>query len=267
VLLRLQKFAIFCLTLVIAATATLHWGQRRLIFPAPQERLAAPPPGYRFVETRTSDGLVLRAAYREARADRMTLVFFHGNGDSIMGAHDATKMLSEIGYGVLLVEYRGYGGNPGFPDEAGLYRDGEAAMAWLAERGIRSDRIVIAGNSIGSGPATEMAVRHHPRALILISAFADLPKAVTDLWPVVPSWLVRDKFDNVRKLTKVTRPILILHGDKDGLIAPEHARLLLKAARLGKLTIVPGTGHELAYTVQGQQEIAGWLMALDKPAR
>jgi uncharacterized protein len=179
----LGKFALGIATFVIALTVLLFFFQRQLIFPAPQTVLAAPPPGYRFVETRTDDGLTLRAAFREAAPGKPTLLFFHGNADSISGADAATRALAEAGYGAMLVEYRGYGGNPGSPSEAGFYADAEAAIAWLAGQGIGAQKIVIIGNSIGSGPATELAVRHPPAALVLISGFASLPRAASDVFP------------------------------------------------------------------------------------
>jgi uncharacterized protein len=258
----LGKFAIGIATFIIALTALLFFFQRQLIFPAPQTVLAAPPSGYRFVETRTADGLALRAAFREAAPGKPTLLFFHGNADSISGADAATRALVETGYGAMLVEYRGYGGNPGSPSEAGFYADAEAAMAWLARQGIAPANTVIVGNSIGSGPATEMAVRHQPAALVLISGFASLPIAASDVFRVLPTMLLlRDRFDNAAKIGRVRGPILILHGDADTIVRPHHADLLSDAAPKATRIIVPGAGHELAYLPESQARILEWLAA------
>src|SRR3546814_2845844 len=102
----------------------------------------------------------------------------------------------------MLVEYRGYGGNPGAPGEAGLYRDGEAAMRWLGEAGVEARNVVIVGNSIGSGPATELALRHDVAALILVSGLSDMPSVVQSQVPFAPRWLVRYRFDNAAKLRR-----------------------------------------------------------------
>jgi uncharacterized protein len=259
----IRKIALSFLVFLVAAAGILYFGQRFFFYPAPQERLAAPPAGYRFVETKTSDGLKLRAAYRPATQGKPTLLFFHGNGDSIAGADAATRMLTEAGYGAMLVEYRGYGGNLGSPSEEGFYRDGDAAIAWLKAIGIGPERLVIIGNSIGSGPATEIALRHNPAALVLVSGFASLPFVVADLYPFIPAELmVRDRYDNKAKLGRVKSPILILHGDADTLVRPVNAQRLAKAAPKAKLGMVAGTGHELAYRPEAQQPMLNWLATL-----
>lgn len=256
----LRKIAFAILFFLIAFSGILYFGQRSFFYPAPREALAEPPPGYRFEQLKTSDGLKLRAAYRPAGDGKPTLIFFHGNGDSIAGADAATRMLVDRGYGALLVEYRGYGGNPGSPSEQGLYRDGDAAIGWLAAQGIGPNEIVIIGNSIGSGPATEMALRHNPSALILVSGFASLPAVVADIRPFIPAdMLVRDRYDNEAKLDRVKCPILILHGDADTLVRQTNAQRLAKAAPKAKLIIIPGAGHELAYGAAAQGLILDWL--------
>lgn len=113
-------------------------------------------------------------------------MFFHGNGDSLAGAGTATKLLETRGYGLLLVEYRGYGGNPGKPSESGLYLDGRAAMAWLATQQTGPERIVLIGNSLGSGTAVQLAREGPVAALILISGFTSLADVVSDHYPWVP---------------------------------------------------------------------------------
>jgi uncharacterized protein len=256
----LQKIAISFVVFLVVITAGLYIGQRSFFYPAPQVRLTAPPPGYAFIETVTSDGLKLRAGYRPAAEAKPTILFFHGNGDSIEGSDAATRMLSDAGYGALLVEYRGYGGNPGYPSEEGFYRDGEAAIKWLAGKGISPKDIIIIGNSIGSGAATEMALRHDPAALVLVSGFASLPFVVSDLYRFLPAnWLVRDRFENAAKLGRITSPILIVHGDADTLVRPVNAQLLVKAAPKAQFQMIGGKGHELAYLPEGQQPILAWL--------
>jgi len=253
---------LFAVVLLVAATALLYTQQRRLIFPAPAVYPQVPPPGFRLVHTQTDDGLRLVAFHRPAAPGQNTILFFHGNGDNLLGAIEATRGPAANGNGLLLVEYRGYGGNPGSPGEAGLYRDGEAAMRWLNDAGVAARDVIIVGNSIGSGPATEMALRHDVAALMLVSGFSSLPDVVGEAMPFVPRWLVRDRFDNVGKLARVKAPVFLMHGDADTLVKPANLARLRRARPDATVVLVPGAGHELAYTAAAQAILADWVNRL-----
>ncbi|WP_447757447.1 alpha/beta hydrolase [Sphingopyxis fribergensis] len=255
------------LVFALVATMLLYTQQRRILFPAPSQYPQAAPAGFRLVHTRTDDGLRLSAVYRPAAPGKKMLLFFHGNGDNMLGAIEATRGPAAAGHGLMLAEYRGYGGNPGSPDEAGLYRDGEAAIRWLAEAGIAPRDIVIVGNSVGSGPATEMALRHDVAALMLVSGFSSLPEVVQSQVPLT-RWLVRDRFDNAAKLARVTAPVFLLHGDADTLVKPDNLARLRRARPDATAMLVAGAGHELAYTAPAQAILAGWIDGLAAaPAR
>jgi hypothetical protein len=243
--------------------AGLYVFQRQFIYPAPAAQ-APLPSGHELVVLETADGLSLAAAYRPARAGRPTVVFFHGNGDNWGGGAAATERLAAAGFGVLLPEYRGYAGNPGSPSEAGLYQDGRAALAWLGRRGIAPERIVIIGNSLGSGVATQMAIEHDPAALVLISPFTSLAGVAEEkLWWTPARWLVRDRFDNLAKIGRIDAPVLVLHGDQDGVIPFAHGRPLAAAARAGHFVPFAGIGHELAFTGAAKAALGNWLAALE----
>ena len=95
------------------------------------------------VTLHTSDGLELLAWYRKAETGHPTLVLFHGNAGHIGHRSHKIRPFLDAGMGVLLAEYRGYGGNDGKPSEAGLYRDGRAALQFLADDGVREEKIVL----------------------------------------------------------------------------------------------------------------------------
>lgn len=237
----------------------LYAAQRGLIFPAPTA-LADVPPGYERVSLTTADGLTLAAAWHAPAPGKPALVFFHGNGDSWTGGATAMTALVDMGYGVLLPEYRGYGTNPGQPDEQGFYNDGRAALDWLTAHGIAARRVVLVGNSIGGGTATQLAAETPVAGLILISPFASLPDLVAEKFRWLPGrWLVRDRFDNAAKLGRVTAPVLVLHGLADTMIPPAHARRLAQAQPRAALVLVPGADHDLAYLPTAQQIEVDWL--------
>ena len=242
--------------------AALYFTQRSLIYPAPRPS-ANVPEGYRRIVLQTADGLTLTALYHPPDAGQRVLVFFHGNGDGWDGAALANRLLVDAGYGVLLAEYRGYGTNPGQPDEAGFYNDGRAALAWLSANRVHSDQIVLVGNSIGSGTATQLASETRPAGLILIAGFTSLPDVVAAHLPWLPvRWLVHDSYDNRAKLGRVTARVLILHGAVDQLVPRSQARQLQAALPRSRLIVVAGFGHELAYYPAAQQLELDWLAQL-----
>ncbi len=236
--------------------------QRRFIYPAPPLRATVAVPGFAPVELHTADGLTLTALYRPAQG-RRTVIFFHGNGDTLHGSLVATAAYAAAGYGVLLPEYRGYGGNPGHPSESGLNDDAAAALAFLRRRGVADDRIVAIGNSLGSGAATELATREHLAGLVIVSGFTSLPAAAAGMTrlPIAP--LIRDRFDNATKLAATRVPVLVLHGDADRVIAVAHGRRLAAAART-RLVEFAGAGHALVYSAAAQQQVLHWLDALGR---
>lgn len=250
---------LFCVVLVLAAGVLLYTQQRRILFPAPASWPQEAPAGFRLVHTQTDDGLRLAAFHRPAEPGKKTVLFFHGNGDNLLGAIQATSGPAAAGHGLMLVEYRGYGGNPGSPHEAGLYRDGDAAMRWLADAGVAPGAIVVVGNSIGSGPATEIAARHDVAALVLVSGLSDLPGVVRSQMPFIPGWMVRDRFDNAAKLARVKAPLFLMHGDADTLVKPDNMERLRQARPDATVSLVRGAGHELAYTPPAQTILTGWI--------
>ncbi|MDV3458320.1 alpha/beta hydrolase [Sphingomonas sp. HF-S4] len=204
-------------TLYLSMLLALFLLQRSLLFPAPCDASAAPLAGFSAVQLDTEDGLRLAAAWRAGSGARPTILSFHGNGDSLTGAEAATRAITQAGYGVLLVEYRGYAGNPGGPSEQGPYRDGRAALAWLEGRGVVSRCVVLIGNPLGSGVATEIAAGASVAGLVLVSGFTSMPDVVAPPYPCPPvRMLLRDSFDNRTKIARATIPDSPLRGTATG---------------------------------------------------
>ncbi|WP_299195984.1 alpha/beta hydrolase [uncultured Erythrobacter sp.] len=256
-------------TAYIASLAILFAFQSRFIYPAPQEP-APLTPGYEQVELTTEDGLTLRAFYQEAAPGMPTVLYFHGNGGTLQGASVSNAALVEAGIGALLVEYRGYGGNPGSPSEQGLYSDGEAALNWLNSRGVAASDLVVVGNSIGGGVAVHIAgaltdKATPPAALILVAPFRSLPDVAAEkLWWFPARLLARDQFDNRGKIGELALPVLIQHGDADTLIDDSHGKALAAAARDARFQPFAGSGHSLSFERRSQEARRDWILALQR---
>jgi fermentation-respiration switch protein FrsA (DUF1100 family) len=212
----------------LCALALLWIFQRNFLYMAPRMPPGAPPAGYVTAALATSDGLQLTAWYRPAAAKRPTIVFFSAQGASLPASADWAEGFAQAGLGLMLVSFRGFDGNPGSPSEEGLYRDGRAALAWLAAHGVQSP--VIVGLSLGTGVAAEMAVEAatppadwpaacKPRGLILLSPYESIPDIAALRYPFFPTRpLVRDRFDTQAKIGALRMPVLVVHGALDDLI-------------------------------------------------
>jgi hypothetical protein len=256
-----RRIAIALLIAYCAVLATLFFAQRSILFPAPQERIS-PAQGFTAANLTTQDGLILQAHWRAPDQGRATVVYFHGNAGSLAGARVETEVLASKGYGVLLVEYRGYGGNPGTPSEQGFYNDGRAAMAFLAAQGVAPRQTIIAAHSMGTGTAVQMAQEFSPAALILLAPFTTLPDAAAAALPYVPvRWLMRDRFDNLAKLRGLAMPVLVLHGTADPVVPFALGQKLAKASPTATLRAIEGAGHEISFDRGLQAVQAGWLAA------
>lgn len=211
---------------------------KRFVFPGARAAVREVPKELSVMTADARDGVVVHAIDLPAPPGARTLVHFHNNRDTAVDAADLARGLSARGLGVLLVEYRGYGLSRGVePSEEGLYRDAEAALDRLGDRGIGPDRVVLWGTSLGTGVAAEMARRGRGAALVLVTPYTSIPDVASDVVPLVPmSWLIPDRFDTLGKSAEIRVPTLIIHGDRDEIVpfwmgerlagSIGHARLL-----------------------------------------
>jgi hypothetical protein len=199
----------------------------------------------REVTIHTSDGLVLTAWYAPARPGQRTILYIHGNAGHLGDRHDRVQPYLERGFGMLLVGYRGYGGNPGAPTETGLYEDGRAHLDWLAQQGVRDDAVVLYGESLGSAVATQLATERKAAALVLEAPFASVLLSARARYPLFAfDWVVKDKFANIDKIGKINMPLFVIHGALDRVTPQRFGRMVFARAREPKAASWPsGAGH------------------------
>jgi fermentation-respiration switch protein FrsA (DUF1100 family) len=157
----------------------------------------------------------------------------HGNGGNVTHrGRLAADLRRTLGAGVLLFDYPGYGKSEGQPSEESCYASAEAAYLWLRDTAhIAPNRIILMGESLGGGPAVEMATRHEHRALVLVFTFTSLPAAAKFHYPWLPTnWLMRTRFDNLAKIGRCRRPVFIAHGSADEIVPFPHGEQLFAAA-------------------------------------
>lgn len=257
-------------SLVVLATLGLIWvSQRRLIYFPTQ---AVPDPatfllGIEEVTYPTEDGLSLAAWFLPAAGGESsgTVVVFNGNAGNRAGRVPLAEALAGHGFAVLLVDYRGYGGNPGRPSESGLAADGRAAVAYLRTRpDVDPDRLAYFGESLGAAVALGLARHHPPAALVLRSPFTSLPDIGSTHYPFLPtSLMLWDRYPNLETIGAIDVPTLIVAGSADSVVPLEQSRQLYEAAPgMKRFVLIDGADHNDFALLAGEglvDEVAAFL--------
>ena len=218
------------------------------------------------VALHTADGIKLHGWWVPARDTRGTVLLMHGNAGNISHRLGYLTMFNRLGYSVLLFDYRGYGKSGGSPGEEGTYLDAEAAWQHLTEaRNLKSQDIVIVGESLGGGVATWLAHKYPPRALVLASTFTSVPDMGAQVYPWLPvRLLARIVYDNIARIREIQVPLMIAHSRGDDIIPFAHGQALFAAAREPKQFLELAGGHNEGFLFARDEWIAAVGAFLDR---
>jgi fermentation-respiration switch protein FrsA (DUF1100 family) len=192
----------------------------------------------------------------------------NGNGGNRSLRAPLAAALARMGLHVLVFDYRGYGGNPGRPTEAGLAADARAALDYLVGRPeVVPARVVYFGESLGAAVALRLATERPPAALVLRSPFASLAEVGQLHYPLVPvSLLLRDRYDSAALAGRLAAPLLVVAGGRDRIVPASHSRRLFAAAPQPKrLVVLDGADHNDHDLLAGPRllaEVRGFLAAV-----
>lgn len=214
-------------------------------------------PGARDVVIETADGLALGAWFLPGRGPAV-LILGGNAGDRSMRAPLAAG-LHRMGLAVLLIDYRGYGGNPGKPTEDGLAADARAAHDWLsAQPDVDAQRIAYFGESLGAAVAVGLAVERPPGALILRSPFTSLADVAGVHYPWLPvRRLLMDRFPSIDRIGALDAPLLVVAGEADDIVPFSLSRRLYEAAPQPRQFLsIPGAGHNDRVFLDGPQMLS-----------
>ena len=241
----LYTIKIFIISYVIFLSI-LYLIQRKLIyFPLKTSpSLGAFSEIYTKIQTQTKDKLTLTHWF--AKQGWPYIVILHGNAGHIESRAYKFQFLADQGYSVLLIEYRGYGGNPGQPTEWKLIDDSAQALEWLfKQQGISAKDIILFGESLGSGVAIALATQYSVKGLIFDGAFSSIVEVGKSAYPFLPiRWLLKDTWDSKSRIHKVHAPTLFIHSKKDSIIPFHLAKKLFQAANKPKKHIwLEHSGH------------------------
>jgi uncharacterized protein len=193
----------------------------------------------------SSDNTKLQAWYHKPDNNKKMVIFLHGNSGTLENRVDKLRILSDMGYGFIIPAWRGFGKSEGSPTKEGLYLDAEAAISFVKDQDYNLKDVIIIGESLGTGIATEMSTRYNFKGLLLLTPYTSIGKRASEIYPFMfAEFLVKDNFNVIDKISKINQPLLIIHGNKDTVIPYDHSkRIFAKALERKKLIIYPDVGH------------------------
>ena len=172
------------------------------------------------VKILTSDKIELLGWYHKKNLkDFKTLIFFHGNAGSLENRIHKLNHFEDMNINFLIIAWRGFSGNPGKPTEQGLYKDGKGAIDWMIKNGVNEENLVLYGESLGTGVVTHLAQNRNFAGIILETPFTSMTDAAKIFYPYIPvGLLLKDKFENKKKIKNINSPILVMHGEADQIV-------------------------------------------------
>lgn len=239
-------FAATAYVLVVLGARMLH---RRVVYQPPEGAPAEVPEGATLLTARAADGVPVNALEFAAPKATRTIVHFHGNAETAEDNAALARDFKRRGFSVVLAEYRGYGRSKGAPPtEEGLYLDAAAILDALAARGVGPERVVLWGQSLGTGVATEMAKRNRGSRLVLVAPFTSTYELGKRIVPILPmSYVMVDRFDSIDKAPTIAMPTLVVHGNIDDVIPMEFGKRLSEAFPHATFLEVPEGRHDNLY--------------------
>ncbi len=205
---------------------------------------------YKEIFIETDKNIKLKSWFIEKDLENSkTILLFHGNAGNLFNRVYKLNELNKLDLNILIISWRGFSGNEGRPTEKNLYHDANEAVKWLNNRGVNNKNIILYGESLGTGVATELGKRNTFGGIILESPFTSIAKAAKIYYPFLPiNLLLKDRYDSIKKIQSITTPILIMHGKKDNIIPQNMGLELFEKANEPKFNYFPkNDDHMMEY--------------------
>lgn len=202
--------------------------------------------GFEEVAVTTKDNQTVYLWHSAAMEGFPTVVHFHGNAGNLSHRRQMFMLMQQAGFGVLALDYRGFGKSSGSPTEEGLYLDARATLHYATQSLKLPERaLVLYGESLGTGVAVQMATECDCAALVLQSPYTSVEQVAQETYPWLPvSLLIKDRYNSLAKVAQVHEPVLLMHGDHDTVIDIAHGKALFAALGEPKHAVYfPGKGH------------------------
>ncbi|KQC29145.1 alpha/beta hydrolase [Flagellimonas eckloniae] len=229
---KLKRFGLYLILLLFLLIVMLYSLQEKLIFLPTQL-----PNNYEYsfahdfeeIFLNTSDGAKLNAIHFKTERPKGLILYFHGNAGDLSRWGQITSSFVELGYDVLVMDYRGYGKSTGKLSEEALYTDAHLFYSH-ALKTYTEENIIIYGRSLGASIATHLASNTNPAKLILETPFYSLLDVAQDRFPFFPiKHVLKYEMSSYKYIKTVNAPIRIFHGTVDNVVAYESGLKLFEA--------------------------------------
>ena len=188
------------------------------------------------VQIKTSDNINLLGWFHKKDLNKFkTIVYFHGNAGKLENRIHKLNHFKDMDINFLIISWRGFSENSGKPTEQGLYKDGKSAIDWLKNMGLDDKDIILYGESLGTGIAIEIAQNKNFAGLILETPFTSMIDAAKNVYPYIPvGLLLKDRYENDKKIKNINIPILVMHGEADQIVPFEMGKKIYEIANKPK---------------------------------
>ena len=238
-----------CLFLYLLVLILVYVGQRNIMY-HPSKKQVHELSFYNIDDAEeifltTKDKLKLQAWFKKPKDNNDMVIFLHGNAGNLENRVDKLKQLSQMGYGFIIPAWRGFGKSEGTPTKDGLFMDAEATIDYVKNQGYDLSHVIMVGESLGTGIATEMSFKYKFKGLFLITPYTSIADRAGEIYPFLPTkYLTKDNFQVESNIDKINQPLFIIHGTKDVVVPFQHSnRIFEHAKQPKKIIIYPGVGH------------------------
>ena len=208
---------------------------------------------YKEIFIKTDENIKLKSWFVKKDLKKFkTILLFHGNAGNLFNRVYKLNELNKLDLNILLISWRSFSGNKGKPTEKNLYHDAEKVVKWLNTQGLNNKDIVLYGESLGTGVATELASKNNFGGIILESPFTSMVETAKIYYPYLPvNLLLKDRFNSKNKIKDIKTPILIMHGKKDNVVPQKMGLELFEKANEPKFNYFPeNDDHMMEYNDQ-----------------
>lgn len=269
---KILRLAAILLLIYIAFGVLLYFGQNRLIF-FPSSVVNVTPAmvnlSYEDLWITVAENKLHSWWIASVKPRGPVVLYLHGNGSNLGDLLHQAQIFHQLGFSLLLIDYRGYGKSQGdFPDETSVYEDAEAAWVYLTtQKKIMSQEIFVYGHSLGGAIAINLAQQHQDLAGVIVESSFTSISAMLDFvfpFPLYPKkWILTQHFDSLSKVASLFLPVLFIHGTGDSVVPFSMSKELYEAAPDPKyLVLIPGAGHDNIAAKGGEkyrQEISSFV--------